>query len=349
MILNSFCSHWLVKEPIGQNPFKLVYKVIKYAIRTKCPRCRSAFTYCEDNLPSRIDFGKSKYGGPFTIEQVEDVKTFLRLLPILLVGCAFGGEIVADNGIQWYQLRLLLTFPLDHYMPQECYSEVYFTQAFYYSAVILIPLYEFVVYPALYKYHLPIKLHWKFVMGVILQMAKLISLMLIQVAARYNYRIQQHDIVNSGLNETHSVECMFYESRGALSSSLNYKWTAIPQFLHSISMALVFISGLEFLCAQVPYSMKGLVFGTTYGFGAISTAVALSFSFLFKEKLFNWSTGIINCGFWYFFQVLVVIIVISVFASVILKWYKYRKREDVLPNEQVFAEQYYSRENRQYS
>ena len=74
LILNSFCSHWLVKEPIGQNPFKLVYKVIKYAIRTKCPRCMSAFTYCEDNLPSRVNFGKRKFGGPFTIEQVKDVK-----------------------------------------------------------------------------------------------------------------------------------------------------------------------------------------------------------------------------------------------------------------------------------
>ena len=343
LILNSFCSHWLVKEPIGQNPFKLVYKVIKYAIKTKHPRCRSAFTYCEDNFPSRIDFGKCKYGGPFTTEQVEDVKTFLQLLPVLLVGCTFGGEIVADNGIQWYQLRLLLTFPIDHFMLQDCYSEVYFTQAFYYSAVILIPLYEFALYPALYKCHLPLKLHWKFVMGVILQMAKLISLMLIQVAARYNYYIQQH--VNSELNETHHVGCMFYESRGALSLSLSYKWTAIPQFLHSISMALIFISGLEFLCAQVPYSMKGLIFGTTYGFGAISTAIALLFSILFREKLFNWSTGVISCGFWYFFQVLVVIIVISIFASIILKWYKYRKREDVLPNEQIFAEQYYTREN----
>ncbi len=42
------------------NPFKLIYKVIRYAIKHKHPRCRSAFTYCEDELPSRIDFGKSK-------------------------------------------------------------------------------------------------------------------------------------------------------------------------------------------------------------------------------------------------------------------------------------------------
>jgi hypothetical protein len=31
-------------------------------------------------------------------------------------------------------------------------------------------------------------------------------------------------------------------------------------------------------------------------------------------------------------------------ASIVVKrWYKKRKREDVLPNEQIFAERYYSR------
>ena len=66
----------LIKEPVTQNPFKTVYGVIKYALKHKSPRLRSAFTYTgEEDLPSRIDFGKSKYGGPFTTEQVEDVKT----------------------------------------------------------------------------------------------------------------------------------------------------------------------------------------------------------------------------------------------------------------------------------
>ena len=49
-------NHWLVKEPVTQNPFKLVYNVIRYAIKHKHPECRSAFTYCEDEPPSRIDF-----------------------------------------------------------------------------------------------------------------------------------------------------------------------------------------------------------------------------------------------------------------------------------------------------
>ena len=63
-------NRWLVREPVTPNPFKLVFNVLKYAKNFKQPRYRSAFTYCEDELPSRIDFGKSKYGGPFTTEQV---------------------------------------------------------------------------------------------------------------------------------------------------------------------------------------------------------------------------------------------------------------------------------------
>ena len=75
-----FFHNLLLKEPVTQNPFQLIYKVIRYAINNKHPTCRSAFTYCEDELPSHIDFGKNKYGGPFTTEQLEDVKTFLRLI-----------------------------------------------------------------------------------------------------------------------------------------------------------------------------------------------------------------------------------------------------------------------------
>ena len=42
-----------------------------YALQNKHPQCRSAFTYCEDELPSCMNFGKRKYGSPFTIEQVK--------------------------------------------------------------------------------------------------------------------------------------------------------------------------------------------------------------------------------------------------------------------------------------
>ena len=81
---------WFLLEPAGINPYKLVYRVVKFACQHKVPLNRSAFTYCEDELPSRLDLGKSKYGGPFTTKQVEDVKAFLGILKVLLsIGPAF--------------------------------------------------------------------------------------------------------------------------------------------------------------------------------------------------------------------------------------------------------------------
>ena len=86
--LNFFINfgHVLIKEPTTQNLCKLVYKVISYAIKHKHPRQRSAFTYCEDEIPSRIDFDKSKYREPFTTKQVEDVKTSIRIIVYSLHG-----------------------------------------------------------------------------------------------------------------------------------------------------------------------------------------------------------------------------------------------------------------------
>ena len=50
----------------GINIFKQVWKVLSFSCRQKYPLNRSAFIYCEDNVPSRLDLGKEQYGGPFT-------------------------------------------------------------------------------------------------------------------------------------------------------------------------------------------------------------------------------------------------------------------------------------------
>ena len=61
-----------------------MYRVTKFVRQHKVPIRRSAFTYCEDDIPSGLDLGKSKYGGPFTTEEVENVKAFYGILKILL-------------------------------------------------------------------------------------------------------------------------------------------------------------------------------------------------------------------------------------------------------------------------
>ena len=81
---------WFLVEPGQYNPYKLVYRVTKFARPHKIPVHRSAFTYCEDEVPMGLDLGKEKYGGPFTTEQVEDVKAFYGILKMLFsLGVAF--------------------------------------------------------------------------------------------------------------------------------------------------------------------------------------------------------------------------------------------------------------------
>ena len=83
-IIHKYKRHWFLIDQASRNPYQLVYKVIKFATQHKTLIHRSAFTYCEDELPSRMDLGKDKYGGPFTTEQVEYVKAFLGIMVLLL-------------------------------------------------------------------------------------------------------------------------------------------------------------------------------------------------------------------------------------------------------------------------
>ena len=81
---------WFLFEPAGVNPYKLVYKVVRFAYQHKVPLRRSAFTYCDEETQTRLDVGKLKYGGPFTTKQVEDVKAFWGILKVLVsIGPAF--------------------------------------------------------------------------------------------------------------------------------------------------------------------------------------------------------------------------------------------------------------------
>ena len=73
LLLDFSFQHTLVQDPPSTNPVRLIFKVLKYAAKHRRATQRSAFTYCENEEPGRLDYGKSKYGGPFTTEQVEDL------------------------------------------------------------------------------------------------------------------------------------------------------------------------------------------------------------------------------------------------------------------------------------
>ena len=333
LILSFLSNDVLIKEPVTQNPFKLVYKVVQFAIKNKYPRCRSAFTYCEDELPSRLDLGKHKYGGPFTTEQVEDVKTFLRLLTVVFFGCVMPSVVIIVNTFRHQALDISLK-RVDLYQPSiECYQKIFYVYTPF-TGTMLIPLHEFILYPLLHKYFSWIKSYWKFSIGVVAQATRVVTLVALELMARNNYLVQ------NGKNST--LQCIFSEEKGALSSSFDIKWMVLPNILNAISIVTLGIGGIEFICAQTPYSMKGLMVGTVYGSVVIITIIGYGITVPFTRHMITWSTGVISCGFWYLLLMIIVLIFNSTLLLILGKLYKNRKREDVLPNEQIFAERYYS-------
>ena len=115
-------KNWFTVDPLKVNPYTLMYKVTKFAYQNKVPVHRSAFTYCEDELPSGLNLAKNKYGGPFTTEQVEDVKSFYGIAKVLLIfGMAFFYSLAATN--------IIMEFP--HKMKEDFYKTTYVKGKFF--------------------------------------------------------------------------------------------------------------------------------------------------------------------------------------------------------------------------
>ena len=92
LVSHGLFNRYLETTPVNTvNPVKLIVRVLCYARKHKYPENRSALTYWEEEAPSRLDLGKDKYGGPFTEEEVEDVKTAFRLLPFVFIFGLSGG------------------------------------------------------------------------------------------------------------------------------------------------------------------------------------------------------------------------------------------------------------------
>ena len=329
-------NHWLVKEPLTHNPFKLVYSVVRYAVKHNHPECRSAFTYCEDEPPSRIDFGKSKYGGPFTTEQVEDVKTFLRFVILVFVASVICSVMYASSQLQFRIFHTLADTSNSegNSLLSKCFSNEVFINYLTSSGVIVLPLYEFFFSPLFHQCLEMVKGSWTFIFGILLLMAKITAVLVIEVVVRHSY------LENTNYNST--IPCL---DHGTLNTGVNIWWMAIPFLLDSLSLYVLSIRGLGFIVSQTPYSMRGLLMGTAYAMIILSVPVMTGIGIPFTRQLSIWGTGIISCGFWYALLLLVVGVVACFVLTALLKWYKKRKREDVLPNEHIFAERYYDRDN----
>ncbi len=151
---------------------------------------------------------------------------------------------------------------------------------------------------------------------------------------------RQNFLDHSKLNAT--IQCIFHEKQGLLSQTFSHEWLTIPEYVHYISLTFLLIGIIEFICSQVPYSMKGVIIGAQYTLILVLLIPTVVIVALTKVHFFIWGQGIISCEFWYALVCLAVNFSIFFILTWIAKRYKMRKREDLLPNEHFFAERYYS-------
>ena len=143
---------------------------------------------------------------------------------------------------------------------------------------------------------------------------------------------------HSDYNST--VQYIFQEDNKEL--SFDSKWMILPKFLKSLSVVALYLGAAEFMCAQTPYYMRGLMFGVAYDSGSLFALIGYGITEPFRRKYIIWGTGMISCEFWYLLLNILFLGIVGTLFVILGKFYTRRKREDVLPNEHIFAERYYA-------
>ena len=253
-------KHWFYTNAGQENPYKIIFKIMSFAWKHKHPLQRSAFTYNDNYIPSRFDFAKERYGGPFTTEQVENVKTFLRILVVLLsIGPVFMLEVPASFFM--FPLISLHTFHHFKYMGKEFCStaeHVWETMVLgsgalmtFVSEIILFPTYVFTVFSLLRKKS--VTQFTRMRIGVVVGFLGVASSFIIDVVG--------HSMKTSRTNVSNHSQCMFQMHRsGSMLTypSLNMHWSVLmpPNLLLGIGPLVIITTTYEFISAQSPQSMK---------------------------------------------------------------------------------------------
>ena len=312
---------WFLIEPGQYNPYRLVYRVSKFAYHHETPVHRSAFTYCEDEAPRGLDLGKEKYGGPFTIEQVEDVKAFYGILKVSLI---FGAV---------FFLYFATLFSLPSYQHQPNTTDLAFNETLLERIVInnglLYPLLGVVCIPLYLCLLHPFVSH--FVPGILkrmgIGMAMIILSLILSLCMAY---------ITKGYNSTF---CKFQNAEARSGPSFRFNSAILVAQLVLLALAdmLVSTSILEFICSQSPHSMKGLLIGLLYAikglYEALAATITMPFAAVNKKHP--------HCGTYYYLTNVAVGVVAMLVYAWVAKRYRYRVRDEPCKVHQ-YAEEYYS-------
>ena len=330
--------NWFLIEPGTINPYRLVYRVTKFAHQHKTPLRRSAFTYCEDEIPTGLDLGKEKYGGPFSTEQVEDVKVFYGILKVLLIfGTAYFSDFAARSVLPYYALHISEYY--DNYSAAELKLNETLPEHILLNSSLLFPLLIAICLP-LYLCLLRPFIS-RYVPGMLKRMGLGMIMILTSLMASFAMDIFAHK--NMLTKNTTQDICMFQDPEIKMSANLPRQsplLLIVPLVLTSLSHMLFYTAVLEFICSQSPHSMKGLLIGLLYAIKGLYELLAIILVVPFAVG-YIYRPSHMSCGFYYYLVNIVIGVIAVLTYMLVAKKYKYRERDEICDVHR-YAEEYYS-------
>ena len=316
----------------GEHPLKLIYRVLRYAWNHTCPENRSAFTYWEEDIPPRIDLGKLKYGGPFTTEEVEDTKTFFRiiLLFLSLLGFHLSGhgyslfDQLARRQCPTLAVLLLAGDPMNTTLI---------------TITIGVPLYQLVSVCYCRRY-IPNMLK-RMGLGVLCCFIKEVTKIIINATTKGKLcelagknSIISCYIISSKVNINGTCSMLSKYQDYCDLNNTPFLLMIIPNVLQGLAFLLVFMTTLEFICAQAPLRLKGLLIGIWYALLAVYyLPVAVTDTFI---------TDVTTWEVFHEVKTFLIFLLLMLYMSVSRR-YRYRLRDEVV-NEQFLVEEIYERQ-----
>ena len=234
-------KRWTIQYSIFTNPLRSIFDVLCFAFKHKYPLKHSACSNWEEDEPSRINLGKSKYGGPFLEKDVESVKTFFGLIIFIVVTTMIS-----------FPYQTLARFVAGKLPIKECL--LYGTYFIEYAVVIVaVPVYQFII--KRYNFcQIKMSMLQRTGIGIALTVLGKLGYVILDLSVSVPIYINHNETICL-LQSTPNVSYLYYYM--------------IPSCVNSFGVLLITVGSFEFVFAQAPHSMRGLLIRLWFSIGGI--------------------------------------------------------------------------------
>ena len=195
--------------------------------------------------------------------------------------------------------------------------------------IILIPVYLCVLQPFI-QHYIPGMLK-RIGLGIAIRLLSLLSIFLIDTVGHIYHSMDQG--------------CFILSQNSSESLGISVWYVAILYTLNALSDILFYIAAYEFICAQSPQAMKGLLIGTFFTIKGVFQLISV-LVILIPFTVWKLDTSFSSCGFVYYLINIIVAFIGLVTYTWVARRYQYCQRDEP-DNIYHYAEDYYDRDQDQ--